>query len=86
MNKHKQLLKIGREVIGHGCMYSEYSGPGRRRIAYHCGNRNGEHAQLVLAIRAAGFGPEVNVINANTTQSGWPMIRILYPAEFRDDG
>lgn len=85
MNRHKQLLQIGRDVIGHGCRYSEDSGPGRRRIAYACGNRNDEYDKLVLAVRSAGFGSEVNVINAQWTEGGWPFIRIMYPAAWRGE-
>ena len=82
MRKHKLLLAIGRKVIGHGCRYSEYSREGRRRISYACGNYKDEYNRLVTAIRMAGFGNEVNVINANNTRGGWPFIRILYPASF----
>ena len=85
MNRHKQLLTIGREAIGYGCKYSEHSSCGRRRIGYACANRNGEFEKLVTAVKAAGFGSEVNLINANCTQSGWPFIRIMYPAHWQNE-
>ena len=81
MTKAKQLLKLGREAIGHGCRYSEYSGPGRRRIGYECSDRNGEFGKLVELVRNAGFGREVNLINAYNDG----FIRIMYPTSYREE-
>jgi len=89
MNRHKQVLEIGRTVLGRGCDYSE-ANKLTRRIKYHCCRATEERLRdLRNTLNAAGLGDvEVKATNVYSPYAGvlqGASITLLVPINWFDE-